>query len=351
MSVTLFHTIVDRALYVAAPRRIVASMGLLVLLGNTSGCQVLNDLNRTGGNSDKGYFEVSPDADLAKGSHLEYTVGDYESISGTAGNIGLEAPSSEDRGVAELVSFDDFGLIELKGVNAGETRISFTARADDESIDDGFNVRVVSVTDLKFVPCSTAGAYVRGEQVRLPYQFNADASKDVLGLGYYPFKTSPTTGLSLRKEASTTTFFSLYVEDDAPSEVTIRSTLSGDDSALALYIVDQSDFDGVAPLSTMTTDRGQSFTVDLRPLVNGRPVCSNVRRVLRSLNPNACSIANAIDGELDTSELSATVSLDAVDFCLLSLEFPGADVTYSFDPIIVTEPASSSGGSSIDWDD
>lgn len=274
----------------------VSTLGLLLVVSTTTSCEALDDMNRTGGNSKKGYFSISPDADLAKGAHLEWTVVDYESFSGGDGAIGLDDVNSEKDAVAAIAHVDSDGIIDIKGVGKGESRISFSAKADEQTIEDSFDVRVVEVTDLTFYPCSTDGAYVRGERALIPYRFNPSASKDVLGLGLYPLTLSPESGASLEKAASTTTAFSLSIADDAPSTVTIRSKLTGDDSALALYIVDRSDFDGVTKLSSTTAERGQTLTLDLRPLVNGRPVCSAVRRVLRSLVPSACSITGGSDG-------------------------------------------------------
>jgi hypothetical protein len=314
-------------------------------------CQALNDLDPTGGNSEKGYFEISPGTTLAKGAHLTYTIGDYETFSGTAGHINLKDPSSDDTGIAKIASYDEDGLVELRGVGVGKTRISFTAQADGRTISDAFSVQVVKVTGLAFLPCSSDGTYVRGDQAKIGYVFKSRVSKDVHGLGFYPFETSPSKGLTLQKSASTTTEFSFFIEDDAPSKISIQSTLSGDNAELSLAIVDQDDFDDVAALSPSSTECGSSITVDLRPRVNGRPVCSNIRRVLRSLNPNACSIDGASDNKLETTNLSATVRLDAIDLCQLSLEFPDADKVFTFESFVVTASQSSGGGSGISWDD
>jgi hypothetical protein len=311
----------------------------------------LDDVNRTGGNSDKGYFEISPDANLAKGAHLVWTIKDFETFSGGKGNIDLSNVKSEDENVAKIVDFAESGSVEIKGNKVGDSRIHFTAKADEDTIDDRFSVRVVDVTDLKFLPCATNGAYVRGQVAKIQYRFNDSASKDVLGLGLYPVSFSPNTGITLDKNASTVTTYSLFVNDNAPSTIKIQSTLSGDDSELELFVVGSDEFDSISATTQATAELGQTMTLDLRPFVNGRPVCSAVRRVLRSVFPEACSISGAVDGKLDTTGMTATISLDSVGYCVLSLEFPGTDLKFSFDPIIVTEATSSSGGSHTDWDD
>jgi hypothetical protein len=327
------------------------TLELTIVLGAVSACQALDDINRTGGNSDKGYFEISPDANLAKGAHLVWTVKDYETFSGGKDNIDLSSVKSEDENVAKIVDYKETGSVEIKGNKVGNSRIHFTAKADDDTIDDRFSVRVVDVTDVKFLPCATNGAYARGEEAKIQYRFNDSASKDVLGLGLYPISFSPDTGITLNKNTSTVTTFSLFVDENAPSTVNIRSTLSGDDSELALFIVDPDEYDSISATTQATAESGQTMTLDLRPLVNGRPVCSAVRRVLRSEFPEACSISGAVDGKLDTTAMTATVSLDAVGYCVLSLAFPGSDLKFSFDPIIVTEATQTSSGSHTNWDD
>lgn len=307
----------------------------------------------TDGNSDQGHFQIEPECDLAKGADLEISVGDFEPSAAPVSGINLTDPTVEDGDIAKIASYDSEGTLELTGLKSGQTVVKFTADADGESIDDSFEVKVVDVTKLTFLPCASDAAYVRGERVDLPYQFNASASKDVLGLRYYPFAISPSSALTLDEAGSTTESFSLMVNSGASDAVVLRSSLAGDDTTLNLAIVDESEFDAAVPFDSSTTTRGSTLQVDLRPLVNGRTVCSNVRRVLRSLYPGVCSIVGATDGELDTTELTAQISFDMAGVCELYLDFPGAD-EFFLGSIVVADPpssgSSSSGGSDWDWD-
>jgi hypothetical protein len=212
-----------------------------------------------------------------------------------------------------------------------------TAQADGEKIDDQFSVTVVKVTKLSLAPCMTNGVYARGKKAALRYKFNDGAKRDVLGLGYYPFSIRPESDLSLDKSASDQSYFSVLLSGSAATEVTISSSVSGDDSKLVLSVVDESEIDAVAPLVPTSTVQGSTLAVDLRPLVNGRPLCSNLRKVLRSINSYACTIDGAVNGELDTTESSATVSLNAVDACQLFIEYPEVNLEFPLAPIIVTE--------------
>jgi hypothetical protein len=324
---------------------------LAVALLALASCAALDDLDRTGGNSNKGYFAVSPEADLAEGAKLTFTIGDYETVSGSRAGIDLEKPRTGSSQVATIASFDGDGSVEVKGVKAGKTDVEFTAKADDQTITDSFSLRVVKVTSVSLANCASNAVVARGRQLLVRYAFNEKEKRDVLGRGYYPIQFSPESAVRLDKSGSNEKYFSLYVDEAAPPEVTVSSSISADSSTLKLSVVDESDIDGVAALSPSSTRRGTSLTVDLTPQVNGRPLCGRIRRVLKSLNLNACSIAGATNGILDTTAESATVSLDAVDACQLLLEFPDVDKSFILGQIIVTETQSSEGSHSIDFDD
>jgi hypothetical protein len=326
-------------------------VGALVTGATALGCDALNDMNRTGGNSDKGYFQIEPECHLAQGAHLDFTVGDYESIAGSVSGIDLTEPEAKDASIVKVVDFDRDGGLKLEGLDAGETRIAFTADADGDTLEDSFAVKVVEVTKLSFLPCATDASYVRGEQVKLSYRFNASAKKDVLGLGYYPFTISPKSALTLNEGSSTVEFFSFLVDSDASDSVVLASSLSGDDTALVLTIVDEDEFDAVVPVDTSTITTGSSLQLDLRPQVNGRTVCSQVRRVVRSAYPGVCSIVGGTNGELETTESVAQIRFEMAGVCELYVEFPGADLEFFLGSTIVTDPPSggSSGGDG-DWD-
>jgi hypothetical protein len=323
---------------------------LAVIAVAALGCEALDDMNPTGGNSDKGYFQISPEADLAQGAKLSYSIGDYESLSGNESGVDLEDPESSNTDAVTVQSFDDEGSIVLKGVGEGTSRISFSAVADDERLDDEFLVRVTKVKKLSLAPCASNGAYARGTKAQIRYKFDKGSKRDVLGLGYFPFTVSPSSSMTLDKSASDEDFFAFEIDDDAADEVEIRSSLSGDDEKLVLPIVGDNEIDAIAALAPSSTRVGSTVSVDLRPLVNGRPLCSKIRKVLRSLNTHACSIDGATDGELDTTAFTANVLLNAVDACQLLVEFPDANREFLTEPIFVTEAPRSSGGG-IDFDD
>lgn len=328
-----------------SPRRSAQALGLLGLTFLFS-CAALDDLNRTGGNSRRGYFTITPDAELAVGSWLSFSVGDYETLSGPKSGIGLTKPTSKAPSIAKIRDFDSSGTLNLGGVKAGSTDITFTATADDESLEDSFDVRVSTVTDLSFHPCANNAAYVRGAKAKLPYRFNEGSKKKLLGRGLFPLTVSPSTSATLDKSGSDEAAFSINVASGAVANVTIRSNLSGDDSEETWTMIDESEIDDLAYEAPSTTDAGQVVSLDLRPVANGKVVCSAVRRILRNLNPHACTIEGEVDGEFVTTAATANLSLDAVDACLLEVEFPGGSKIFSLDPIIVTSPprSGSSGG-------
>jgi hypothetical protein len=310
------------------------------------GCDALNDINRTGGNSDQGYFQIAPTCNLAKGAYLEFSVGDFETLSGAASGIDMTEPVSEDEDVVSIRDYDSSGSLEAEGVDAGTSLISFSAKADGDVIDDSFELKVVEVKELAFEPCASGGVYVRGTRIELPYRFNPSSSKDVLGLGYYPFTISPEASMTLEESASTETYFSLVIEDAAEDSVTLSSSV--DDTTLHLAVVDMDAINGVASLGETTNSTGAYLSIDLRPLVDGQPVCSKVRRIIRTNNPDACTIEGATNGELETTELSAQLYLSAAGSCEVTVEFPDVSLLFSLGVFTVTASSSSSG--TDDWD-
>ncbi|MGC4069580.1 MAG: hypothetical protein QM784_33975 [Polyangiaceae bacterium] len=331
--------------------RLLPLTSVALLAFAASGCEALDDMNPTGGNSEKGYFQITPEADLAKGAKLTFSIGDYESFSGSKSGVDLEAPKSSDTNVVTVQSHDDEGSVVLKGVDEGSASISFSARADGDRIDDEFLVRVTEVTKLSLAPCVTNGAYARGKKAQIRYMFNEGAKRKVLGRGLYPFSVSPSSSMTLDKSGSDENYFAFEIDDDAADEIEVRSKISGDDEKLVLPVVDENEIEGLVALNPTSTVAGATIDVDLRPIVNGRPLCSKIRKVFRSLNTHACTIDGATDGELDTTAFTATVLLNAVDACQLLVEFPDISRSFAFETVYVTEPPRSSGGSSIDFDD
>ncbi|MGC4089134.1 MAG: hypothetical protein QM756_14865 [Polyangiaceae bacterium] len=325
-------------------------MGALVVAlwsWSAVGCSAIEDVTRRGGNSAEGYFEVQPEADVALGTRLRFSVTDYGLLSDD-GNIGLTAPMSSAPSVAAIQDVAAEGALTIVGMEAGSASIDFSARADGDVIADRFSVAVTPVTQVSFSACADFGVYLRGAPAGVPYRFNPKAARAVRGLGLYPVTWLPSADLSLNEAASNELQFVFDVSKDAGNLVTLTSTLEGDTSNFTLAVADAA---GLSPPVQATTAfvRGRPVTLDLRPRLGEVPVCSRLTRTLKSLTPTTCVAHGAINGTLTTSEHSVTLDVIAVGTCTLIVAFAELSLSFELPPMVVSSPSSSGGGGG--WDD
>jgi len=313
------------------------------------GCEALGEFDRTGGNSQRGYFDVQPEARLARGATLDFTIEDHALFS-SEGEVDLRQPESTSPQIASVERYEGSGTVTLLGRGLGHTDILFTAKSKGETLDDGFGVDVEEVSNLALDPCASDGVYLRGLPGRVSYQFLARSGHVLMGLGLYPVQWAPQSALGLEESTSTLTDFAFQVSPDAPEEVRLASTLTGDSGAVTLPIVDSSGLAlFTAPGATQT--EGASVVVDLRLAIGGRLVCSRLSKVVTSRTPKSCSLDGAVDGSVTTEEDALVMHLDATGTCRLAVELPELAMALDAAPITVTAKSSSSSTGDIDWDD
>jgi hypothetical protein len=302
------------------------------------------------GNSDQGYFEISPQNSLARGGWLTYTVRDYELGSTGSSNIGFELLGVSDDSTAHILSVGQTTAdLVVQGLAAGSSHVDFRAVANGESRDDGFTLTVEEVTRLGFDPCHSNGTYVRGTDGRVSYTFNPGNYPTAKGLGLYPFTMNPTDAITLRTDVSTDTNWVFTIPPAAPAQIVLASSLPGDSARFTMNIIDRSAIDGVFPTATIATE-GTTMQLDLLPSAAGVPVCVQAKRKVTTTTPSACQLLTD-DGDvpfLTTYEDSVQVDFIGTGTCRLVLEI--AELIFSAAMTAVTVSPHPSGGGG-DWDD
>jgi hypothetical protein len=302
------------------------------------------------GNSDQGYFEISPRTSLARGGWLTFTVRDYELDDKGSSSIGFQLIGVSDDSTAHIQSVGETTAdLVVQGLAVGSSHVDFRAVADGETRDDGFTLTVEEVTRLGFDPCYQNGTYVRGTDGPVRYTFNPGTYPTVKGLGLYPFTVNPSDAVTLRTDVSTDTNWVFTIPATAPAQVALASSLPNDQARFAMNIIDRSAIDGVFPTDTSATE-GTTMHLSMLPSAAGIPVCVYTRRKVTSSTPSACRLVTD-DGDvasLMTDDDSVQVHFVGAGTCKLLLEI--AELAFSAAmPAVTVSPHASGGGD--DWDD
>jgi hypothetical protein len=334
-------------------RRAAILWGGFGILG-TVGCGNLFKPYETGGNSTKGYFQISPEPRLAKGGAVEFTLLDWEAYLTAKGNIGLRSPSSDEPTVAQVQAFTAAGSVTILGVEPGETEIQFTATADDESIDDSISLMVGEIAHVQFETVSCSGGYVRGEPGVIPYFFwDSPFTHTLYSLGLYPISWAPTTALSVDTAASDLDTFAVQVASDAPDTILLSSTVAGDTSSLSLPVIDGTRIDGIGVRQlNFESTVGKLKQLEIWPVAAQRLVCSSLQRVVRSTDEAVCRVTSETAGAAtENRSVAVAVQLVGAGACMLTVEYLDFGVTLTSEIFNVSAaPSSSSSSGDDDWD-
>jgi hypothetical protein len=304
---------------------------------------------RTGGNSEKGYFQVAPTGSLAVDGWLTYTVRDWEFLGAAVSGINFKLVSASNDAAAHIRTMTPAADLTVDGLAPGQSRIAFNAVADGDSIDDAFTIDVQAVTHLGIGGCSQGGVYVRGTNGKVVYAFLNAATAPIKGLGLYPFTVEPASGATFLPDLSTTEAWTFAIPPTAPNLVRVVSTLAGDYADYTMTIIDKSDIDGVVPTTASSnTHYGKSITVGAAPVSQGRPICAQIRQIVTSSTPAICKpIKDGFDvSSVELLDDSVQVDFIAAGTCILTLVLPDLGVTVAWPPWTLTtlEPPSSGGG-------
>jgi hypothetical protein len=304
------------------------------------------------GNSDQGYFDISPRTSLARGGWLTFTVRDYEPADDGPSNIDFQLVKVSDDSTAHIQSVGKTeATLVVQGLAAGNSHVDFRAVADGETKDDGFTVTVAEVTRLGFDPCHANGRYVRGTDGPVKYAFNPSSYPTVKGLGLYPFTMAPADAVTLRTDTSTDAQWIFSIPATAPAQVVLASSLPDDQAHFTMNIVDRSAIDGV--FSTASSASAGTYTrLTLVPSAAGVPVCVYAKRKITSATPMVCSLVADVAHEvasLTTYDDAVSVHMIAAGACKLVLEIGELAFTGAM-PELTVAPHTSSGGGGGDWD-
>jgi len=296
------------------------------------------------GNSDKGYFDISPEASLARGAWLTYTVRDYELAAPDRPGISFELLGATNDAAAHIQSMSAVADLVVQGLAEGSSHVDFRAVADGKTIEDGFTLTVTEARSLGFSACYyMGGVYVRGTDGPVAYTFNPGAYPPVKGLGLYPFTLSPPDAVTLRPDVSTDERWVFAIPADAPPTVVLASSLPGDQSQFAMTIIDASAIDGVFSTGTSGGTEGESVYINVMPSAAGMPVCVRAPRTVTSTTPSVCALVTDSGdvASLVTDEDTVELHMVGAGTCKLKLDVGALGVSADLTAIAVSAHTSS----------
>jgi hypothetical protein len=298
------------------------------------------------GNSDKRYFEISPEASLARGGWLNYTVRDHEVGGPNQAGISFQILDVTNDAAAHIQSADMVADLVVQGLSEGTSHIDFRAVADGKTIDDGFTLTVTEVTSLAFSACYyQGGVYVRGTDGSVVYSFNPAAYPPVKGLGLYPFTLSPQNAVTLRTDTSTDERWVFTIPAEAPATVVLASNLPGDDAQFTMNIVDESAIDGVYSTGSTGGIEGDTTPINIMPSAAGSPVCVGAPRTVTSRTPSVCRLVTDSGDvpSLVTDDDTAELHFIGAGMCTLTLEIAELGVSATMSTMTVSPHTSGDG--------
>lgn len=299
------------------------------------------------GNSDQRYFDVSPEASLARGSWLTYTVRDYQAGGPDRAGISFQILDVTNDAAAHIQSADMVANLVVQGLSEGTSHVDFRAVADGKTIDDGFTLAVTEVTSLGFSACYyLGGVYVRGTDGPVVYTFNPGAYPLVKGLGLYPFTLSPPNAVTLRTDVSTDERWVFTIPAGAPPTVVLASTLPGDDAQFTMNVVDASAIDGVYSTGSTGGIQGDTTPINIMPSAAGSPVCVRAPRQVTSRTPSVCRLVTDSGDALSlmTDEDTAKVHFIGAGMCTLALDIAELGVSATLSSMTVSPHTSGEDG-------
>ncbi len=336
--------------------------GMTVLLGLSSlpACSAIADHERTGGNSDEGYFEIER-RNVVVGAELDIRILDWEYL---LANDATQVKNATVEPAERATVLNDSGdEVTLRGDSAGRALLTFTGRTDDEWQEDGFELDVVEPEVFAMSACW--GYYVRGERGLVSYQFNPGVTYEngepAYGVGFYPVRVTPETSLTVGANERSVEDFAVDVSEAAPDVIELDSTLSNDSSHTELHVVDRS-LVTLTPSFRYTSWRANSTTtleVELRATVDAeeRPVCSELELSLTSRTPKSCL---PVDPSTDKTALTvklkateATIQSRNAGECVIEVALSGVagSVGVTAAANVSAPPESGGGGGGdLDWD-
>ena len=227
---------------------------------------------------------------IAVGAYLDLTVTE----AGTDATVTVDEATSDDTGVLDVIGMAGTELT-LMGTGDGTALVEVLVTLDDGSqVTDSVNM-TAAVPDVHLLShsCGADGAtaYLTGQSVYVPFEFERDNGQSVIGYGYYPVTLSDSAAFVLDADWEGTQY--MHFTTVSAGAFTMTSDL--DDTTLDVTLVDAGDLDGVAePLAFVLEDIdvGDTNSFYVLPMVGERTVCqADTTFAVESLTPDICSVA------------------------------------------------------------
>ncbi len=233
---------------------------------------------------------------------------DFNKPVAVGASLDIEVTSSGDDSPIELTSVEssdttvmDAALnggnsLTVTGVGDGNVLISVKGAGPegDQSDSVNLNVRVPEVHRLSHTCTNFNGvdatdyAYLAGQPVYVPFEFEMDNGQPVIGYGYYPISIDEGATLDESHQGSQ------YMRLDLGTAGLTTLTSDIDGTTLELNIVDPEDIDGVLqPFAFVLEDIdvGDVNPFYVLPSAAGMPVCQADTQVqVASLTPDICDV-------------------------------------------------------------
>jgi hypothetical protein len=341
--------------------RLVVGAVAVVIGGSALACgggdgEPLLDLFRKAGNSDQGYFLISPYADLTNlvvGGKIDWQISDYEGGSVGAAAKPREVTSSD----AALMRIEGTSgaVVTTTGVGAGQAKVSFKGDADGDALKDSFSVKVIKPESLELGACLFSSTYVRGMPAYVGLTFVDASSQLGFGYGYYPLALLPGSDATINMDNRDPEFMRLDIAATAGESMEIVSELPNDGSALTLQFIDAAEITSVTPRPRDgNLAPNLPVTLDLDVFAGEQRVCAALEAKVTVQTPDTCRI---FPGPQSAPTKEATVfmhgvrveGLDGGGLCQIKILLLAAGLAAGIEreldyQIQVNAPSSSSGG-------
>lgn len=224
---------------------------------------------------------------IAVGAMLDLTVAEV----GSGEDATISSASTDDEGVLSVSEFSG-SLLTLSALSEGSALVMVDAEVSTGPVSDSvmMSAAIPEVLLMSHTCGEAGGAYLSGQSIYVPFEFEMANGQPVIGYGYYPVTSSDESVLV--RDASFTGQQYMRLDTLSAGTVTLDSDI--DDGSLAFTVVDEAAIDGVAePLAFVLEDIdvGDTNPFYVLPSVGGVTVCqAQATMEVQSDSPDICDV-------------------------------------------------------------
>ena len=224
---------------------------------------------------------------IAVGAMLDLMVAEV----GTGEDAAILAASTDDEAVLSVTEFAG-ATLTLEAMTEGSALVLVDAETSSGPVSDSvmMSAAVPEVLIMSHTCGEQGGAYLTGQSIYVPFEFELANGQPVIGYGYYPVNSSNQDVL-VRDESFNGQQY-MRLDTLAAGEASLDSDI--DDGSLALTVVDEAAIDGVTePLAFVLEDIdvGDTNPFYVLPSVAGVSVCqAQATMEVQSDTPELCAV-------------------------------------------------------------